>query len=58
MITFTEFFLFFALILAILYGLYWRNEAKKAHWIFNLMVSNEEAREDIIKGYHEFKRTQ
>lgn len=56
MITFTEFFLFFGIVLAFLYGAYWRNEAKKSNHLFKLMLTNKQAREEIVKGFEEFER--
>ena len=54
MITYTEFFLFIGLIVSIAYGAYWRFEAHKAIHLFKLMLTNSEAREDIVNGYQEF----
>lgn len=56
MITYTEFFLFIALMVAIAYGIYWKMEARKAHFVFKLMMTDAKAREEIIEGYNDFKR--
>ena len=56
MITYTEFFLFIALIVAIAHGFYWKHETKKAHFVFKLMMTDAKAREEIIEGYNDFKR--
>ncbi len=56
MITYTEFFLFIALMVAIAHGFYWRHEAKKGFFVFKLLMNDEKAREEIIKEYHQFKR--
>jgi hypothetical protein len=54
MITYTEFFLFVALIIAVFYALHWRFEAHRVSHLFKLMLTNSEAREDIVNGYQEF----
>jgi hypothetical protein len=56
LITYAEFFLFIGLIAAIAYGIYWKHEAAKWHFLFKLMLTNEEARSEIINNYDEFKR--
>jgi hypothetical protein len=45
MITYTEFFLFIALIVAIAHGFYWRHEAKKGFFVFKLIMTDPKARE-------------
>lgn len=53
MITYTEFFLFIALIVAIAHGFYWKNEAKKGFRMFNLLMNDAKLREKVVKDYHE-----
>ncbi len=55
MITFTEFFLFIGMMIAIAYALYWRGEAHKNNFLFKLMLTNKEAREKIL---HDFETVQ
>lgn len=55
MITFTEFFLFIGLMVAVAYALYWRSEAQKNNFLFKLMLTNKEAREKIL---HDFEAVQ
>jgi hypothetical protein len=55
MITYTEFFLFIALIVAIAHGFYWKHEAKKGFFVFKLIMTDPKAREEIIKDYNELK---
>lgn len=56
MITYAEFLLFIGLIVAIGYGVYWKHEATKYHFMFKLMLTNPEARNEIVNNYDEFKR--
>lgn len=56
MITYAEFLLFIGLIVAIGYGVYWKHEATKWNFMFKLMLTNQEAREEIINNFDEFKR--
>lgn len=56
MITYAEFFLFIGLIVAIAFGVYWKHEATKWHFLFKLMLTNEEARSEIIHNFDDFKR--
>lgn len=56
MITTTEFILFCCFIAGIGYGLYWKEEAKKWQHLFKLIISNEEARNEIVSNFEEFKR--
>lgn len=58
MITFTEFFLFVALIFTISYAMFWRFEARRVSHLFKLMLTNEDARRDILHSYQAFLRTQ
>ena len=51
MITFTEFFLFIGLMVAVAYALYWRGEAQKNHFLFKLMLTNKEARDKILADF-------
>lgn len=57
MITYTEFFLFFSLVIVFLYAMHWRSEAHKASHLFKLMMTEKEVRDKIVEGYEEFKRT-
>lgn len=56
MITYAEFFLFIGLIISIGFSVYWKHEATKWHFLFKLMLTNEEARSEIVNNYDEFKR--
>ena len=56
MITYTEMFLFVALIFAVGYAFYWKSEAQKNHFLFKLMLTNKDAREKIVENFEEFKR--
>jgi hypothetical protein len=58
MITYTEFFLFVALIIAVFYALHWRFEAHRVSHLFKLMLTNEKARHDLVKGFQDFMREQ
>jgi len=53
MITYTEFFLFISLIVAIGYALYWRHEAQQHQFLFKLILTNKHAREKIIGEFDE-----
>jgi hypothetical protein len=56
MISYAEFFLIISLIFAIGYAVYWKHEAGKWHYLFKLMLTNKEAREEIVNNFDEFKR--
>lgn len=56
MITYTEFFLFFSLVVVFLYAMHWRAEAHKMSHLFKLMITSKEAREQIVSNFEEFKR--
>jgi hypothetical protein len=56
MITFTEFFLFIGMMVAIGYALYWRGESRKRHYLFKLMLEDKEIREQIVCNFEEFRR--
>lgn len=57
MITYTEMFLFIALIFAVGYAFYWKGEAQKNVFLFKLMLTNKDAREKIVENFEEFKRS-
>lgn len=56
MITYTEMFLFIALIFAVGYAFYWKAECQKHHYLFKLMLTNKDAREKLVENFEEFKR--
>lgn len=56
MITYTEFFLFVGLMVAVAYALYWRSEAQKNHFLFKLMITNKEAREKILEDFETLQK--
>lgn len=57
MITYTEFFLFFSMMVAIVFALFWRSEAIRYHHLFKLMLTNKEARQKIIDEFEQIART-
>lgn len=58
MITYSEFFLFVALAVAIGYAFYWRHQAKLIDAFFRLMVTDPKAREKIVSDFERIKREQ
>ena len=56
MITYTEFFLFISLIVAIGYALHWKHKAYEINHLFKLMLTDSEANKKLVDGYREFKR--
>lgn len=56
MITYTEFFLFVGLMVAVAYALYWRSEAQKNHFLFKLIITNKEAREKILEDFETLQK--
>lgn len=56
MITYTEMFLFVALIFAVGYAFYYKAEAQKNAFLFKLMLTNKDAREKIVENFEEFRR--
>lgn len=58
MITYTEFILFFGLVIAIGYALFWRHEAMTHAHLFKLMVESKDIREQIVGQFEDYKRRQ
>lgn len=56
MITYTEFFLFISMMVAVGYALHWRGESKRHEFLFKLMLTNKEAREKIVNDFEELQR--
>ena len=56
MITYAEFFLFISLGIAIGYALHYKQEAHRMSQLFKLMLTNKDAREQILSDYENFKR--
>lgn len=54
MITFTEFFLFIALIFAIVYIFLLKAELHKAKVVLSMILSNDEARDFFVGNFKDF----
>lgn len=56
MITYSEFFLFVALGIAVGYACYWRHQAKMLDIFLKMMVTDPKARDKIVSQYEQLKR--
>lgn len=55
MITYTEFFLFIGMMVAIGYALHWRAEAYRFRTLFKLMVTEKVVRDKILEEFETIK---
>jgi hypothetical protein len=56
MITFTEFFLFISLMVAIGVALHYKKESSKSDFLLHLFLTNPKARDEMIDGFCKFKQ--
>lgn len=57
MITTTEFLLFSSLMLAVIWGFFWKNEAKKSHRLIIALLENDEIRERMAQEFRLVKKS-